>query len=139
MALLEVEGLETHFISRDLDNRIRVAHAINGVDFQLRRGEVLGLVGETGAGKSLTAQSMIGLLRPPAKVVGGSVRFDGRDLLAMGRDQLNALRGNENRAGGPEPAHLTRPADPDRRPAGAHAPRPPQGLRGGGRASGRSR
>jgi len=95
MALLEVEGLETHFISRDLDNRIRVAHAINGVDFQLRRGEVLGLVGETGAGKSLTAQSMIGLLRPPAKVVGGSVRFDGRDLLAMGRDQLNALRGNE--------------------------------------------
>lgn len=95
MALLAVDGLETSFISRDLDNRMQVANAINGVDFTLDRGEVLGIVGETGAGKSLTAQSMIGLLRPPARVVGGTVRFDGRDLLSMRPADLNALRGNE--------------------------------------------
>ncbi|MGP1394208.1 MAG: ABC transporter ATP-binding protein [Inquilinaceae bacterium] len=95
MALLAVDGLETSFISRDLDNRIQVANAINGVDFTLDRGEVLGIVGETGAGKSLTAQSMIGLLRPPARVVGGTVWFDGRDLLSMRPADLNTLRGNE--------------------------------------------
>ncbi|WP_299614877.1 ABC transporter ATP-binding protein [Pelagibius sp.] len=95
MALLQVDDLQTRFISRDLDNQVRVAKAINGVGFSLGRGEVLGLVGETGAGKSLTAQSMIGLLRPPAKVVDGLVEFDGRDLLSMDPGALNALRGNE--------------------------------------------
>lgn len=95
MTLLRVDGLQTRFISRDLDNQVRVAKAINGVGFTLGRGEVLGLVGETGAGKSLTAQSMIGLLRPPARVVDGRVEFDGRDLLSMDPGALNALRGNE--------------------------------------------
>lgn len=93
MTLLQVEGLRTHFITRDLDNRRRVAHALNDVSFEVDRGRVLGIVGETGAGKSLTAQSICGLLQPPAKIVGGRVIFDGQDLTAMSDDALNRLRG----------------------------------------------
>ena len=95
MSLLAVEDLHTHFISRDLDNRVRVARALNGVSFTLDAGRILGLVGETGAGKSLTATSIMGLLRPPAKLVGGRAFFEGRDLLAMEEGALNALRGRD--------------------------------------------
>lgn len=95
MSLLEVNELETHFVSRDLDNNIRTARALNGVTFSVDSGEFLGIVGETGAGKSLTAQSAVGLLRPPARVVGGSVRFAGRELLELSDDDLNGLRGHE--------------------------------------------
>lgn len=94
MTILAVRDLRTHFISRDIDNRVRVAEALNDVSFSVSAGEVLGLVGETGAGKSLTAQSICGLLRPPAKVVGGEVVFDGASLLDMSPDELNRLRGN---------------------------------------------
>lgn len=93
MSLLKVENLRTHFISRDIDNRIRTAEALNDVSFSLDAGKVLGFVGETGAGKSLTAQSICGLLRSPARIVGGRVTFDGHDLTAMDPDALNALRG----------------------------------------------
>jgi len=95
VSLLAVEDLHTHFISRDLDNRVRVARALNGVSFTLDAGRVLGLVGETGAGKSLTATSIMGLLRPPAKLVGGRAFFEGRDLLAMPEGEFNALRGRD--------------------------------------------
>ena len=95
MSLLKVENLRTHFVSRDIDNRIRTAKALNDVSFSLDAGKVLGFVGETGAGKSLTAQSNCGLLRPPARIVGGRVVFDGQDLTAMAPEDLNALRGAE--------------------------------------------
>jgi peptide/nickel transport system ATP-binding protein/oligopeptide transport system ATP-binding protein len=95
VSLLAVENLHTHFIARDLDNRIRVHRALNGVSFTLDSGQVLGLVGETGAGKSLTATSILGLLRPPARVVAGRAMFDGQDLLAMDEAALNALRGRD--------------------------------------------
>jgi oligopeptide/dipeptide ABC transporter ATP-binding protein len=94
MSLLEVEGLVTHFIARDLDNQIRVAEALNGVSFSLEAGRILGLVGETGAGKSLTALSVLGLLRPPARLIAGRVLFEGRDLAALKPEELNALRGD---------------------------------------------
>jgi len=93
MSILTVRGLETHFISRDSENRIRVARALNGVDFSVDRGEILGLVGETGAGKSLTAYSVLGLLKPPARIVGGSVTFNGTDILTLPPAEMNRLRG----------------------------------------------
>ena len=95
MRLLDVDNLCTHFVSRDLGNRIRTAHALNGVSFHVDQGEILGLVGETGAGKSLTAQSICGLLRPPARVVGGNVSFNGQNLRALSESELNKLRGHE--------------------------------------------
>ncbi|WP_237213519.1 ABC transporter ATP-binding protein [Falsiroseomonas oryziterrae] len=93
MSLLEVRDLHTHFIAYDLDNRLRTARALNGVSFSLEPGRILGLVGETGAGKSLTALSILGLLKPPARVVAGQAVFEGRDLLALPPEELNALRG----------------------------------------------
>jgi peptide/nickel transport system ATP-binding protein/oligopeptide transport system ATP-binding protein len=95
VTLLHVEDLHTHFVSRTLDNELRVAKALNGVSFSLEAGRVLGLVGETGAGKSLTATSIMGLLRPPARIVGGRALFQGQDLLAMDEAALNALRGRD--------------------------------------------
>jgi len=95
VALLSVEDLETHFVSRNLDNEVLVAHALNGVSFAVDRGQVLGLVGETGAGKSLTAQSVMGLLRPPALRVGGRALFDGTDLFDLPTDTMNAMRGRD--------------------------------------------
>ncbi len=94
MTLLAVEDLHTHFISRSLDNEMREAHALNGVSFQLERGRVLGLVGETGAGKSLTALSIMGLLKPPARIVAGRIRFEGKDLAQMAPAEINRLRGD---------------------------------------------
>jgi len=91
--LLDVQDLHTHFIARNLDDELRVAKALNGVSFTLEGGRILGLVGETGAGKSLTALSIMGLLRPPARVVAGRVLFEGQDLLAMPAAELNRLRG----------------------------------------------
>jgi len=79
MTLLSVEDLHTHFVARTLDNEVRTARALNGVTFTLEAGRALGIVGETGAGKSLTAHSVMGLLRPPARIV------QGRDQLADAR------------------------------------------------------
>jgi peptide/nickel transport system ATP-binding protein/oligopeptide transport system ATP-binding protein len=95
MSLLEVENLHTHFISRTLNDELRVAKGLNGVTFSLENGEIMGLVGETGAGKSLTAMSIMGLLSPPARIVDGSARFDGIELTTMKREELDQLRGNE--------------------------------------------
>ncbi len=92
--LLDVADLHTRFVTRDLDDRPRVAHALNGVSFSLDEGRILGLVGESGAGKSLTVTSILGLLRPPARVTGGSARFEGQDLLSLSQTQLGRLRGS---------------------------------------------
>ena len=95
MSLLSVQELQTHFIFRDIDYQLREAKALNKVTLSLDAGEVLGIVGETGAGKSLTAQSICGLLRPPAQIVGGSVMFNGKELLSLSEDEINAIRGAE--------------------------------------------
>lgn len=93
MTLLAIRDLHTHFITRDREDRLRAARALNGVSFALQRGRILGLVGESGAGKSLTVTSILGLLRPPARVVAGQALFEGRDLLAMGKPEVAGLRG----------------------------------------------
>lgn len=87
-----MDDLHVEFASRGLDNRLRVARALNGVYLNVEPGEILGLVGETGAGKSLTALAAMGLLRPPARIPRGRIRFEGHDLLADPR-ALHGIRG----------------------------------------------
>jgi oligopeptide/dipeptide ABC transporter ATP-binding protein len=93
MRLLDVQDLHVEFAARGLDNRVRVARALNGVSFTVDAGEIVGLVGETGAGKSLTALAAMGLLRPPARIPQGGIRFEGGDILAMSDRQLEKIRG----------------------------------------------
>ncbi len=86
--LLSVEGLRTHFFVDD-----GVVKAVDGVSFAVRRGEVLGLVGESGCGKTVTSLSVAGLIEAPGRIVGGSVRFDGTELVGASERVLNSLRG----------------------------------------------
>ena len=87
--LLSVEGLRTHF---HVD--AGVVKAVDGVSFEIRRGEVVGLVGESGCGKTVTSLSIAGLIEPPGRIVDGSVRFDGTELLGASERVLNSLRGS---------------------------------------------
>jgi len=87
--LLKVSGLRTYFSGRAGD-----VHAVDGVDLTVGRGEVLGLVGESGSGKSVTMLSVLRLIDRPGRIVGGQVRFDGTDLLSLGRKELQSIRGN---------------------------------------------
>lgn len=73
----------------------RPYHAVDGVSFHVQRGEVLGLVGESAAGKSMTAMSVIGLVAPPARVTAGSIVFDGVDLRGLSERDLAHVRGKE--------------------------------------------
>jgi oligopeptide transport system ATP-binding protein len=87
--LLEVQGLETQFITPD-----GAVHAINGVSFSVANGETIGLVGESGCGKSVTMLSVLGLIpTPPGKIVAGTALFHGQDLLKMNEVQLEKIRG----------------------------------------------
>ncbi|MBM3570460.1 MAG: ABC transporter ATP-binding protein, partial [Alphaproteobacteria bacterium] len=86
--VLAVSGLRTHFFTR-----AGVVKAVDGVDFALGRGEILGLVGESGSGKSITGFSILGLVDPPGRVVEGSIRFDGRELVGLSEEELRHLRG----------------------------------------------
>ena len=90
-ALLEVRGLQTHFASER-----GVVRAVDGVDLRLERGRTLGIVGESGCGKSVTALSIMGLVpQPPGRIVGGEVRFEGEDLLKAPAQRLRDLRGHQ--------------------------------------------
>ncbi len=89
--LLEVRDLNVEFHTRD-----GVAHAVNGVSFSLAAGETLGILGESGCGKSVTAQAIMGILDvPPAKITGGEVRFRGVDLLALDEKVRRHFRANK--------------------------------------------
>ena len=91
MPLLEVRDLQTHFFTRD-----GVVRAVDGVSFSVDRGRTLGIVGESGCGKSVTALSIMGLIpKPPARIVGGEVLFEGRDLTALSERELSDVRGDE--------------------------------------------
>jgi oligopeptide transport system ATP-binding protein len=87
--LLEVEDLQVEFRTRD-----GVAKAVNGVSYSLEEGESLAVLGESGSGKSVTAQAVMGILdSPPGFVTGGAVRFRGQDLLTLPEDERRAYRG----------------------------------------------
>jgi oligopeptide transport system ATP-binding protein len=91
MALLSVHDLEVRFFTRRA-----TIHAVNGVSFDLERGETLGIVGESGCGKSVSALAMLGILpRPAGKVTGGEVFFEGVDLLKLPDSKLRAIRGRD--------------------------------------------
>jgi oligopeptide/dipeptide ABC transporter ATP-binding protein len=87
--VLEVKGLQTSFYTR-----AGVIRAVTGVDFSVAKGEVLGLVGESGCGKSVTSLTILGLVGDPGKVEGGQVLFGGRDLLQASDDEMRHIRGN---------------------------------------------
>ena len=70
-------------------------HAVDGVSFTVDRGQTLGIVGESGCGKSVTAFSIMGLVQPPGRVVGGSVMFDGRELVGRKDKEMQDIRGRE--------------------------------------------
>ena len=87
-ALLQVRDLRTHF-----ETRSGTIKAVDGVSFTLERGEILGLVGESGSGKSVTGFSLIGLLDPPGRIAGGSITFQGQDLVGLPQAEMRKLRG----------------------------------------------
>jgi oligopeptide transport system ATP-binding protein len=89
MPLLSVQDLRTHFHTRH-----GVYRAVDGVSFELERGETLGIVGESGSGKSVTCYSLMGLVpQPPGRIEGGSALFDGIDLLRCSPAEVRAIRG----------------------------------------------
>src|ERR1700752_822160 len=88
--LLEVRNLQTHF-----PTRAGLVCAVDDVSFYLDRGELLGLVGESGCGKSMRALSIMRLIAPPGKIVDGEVVFDGRDLLKLSNREMRDVRGDD--------------------------------------------
>ena len=90
MALLEIENLQTHFRTPDGVNR-----AVDGVSFTMEAGETLAIVGESGCGKSVTANSILRLIQEPPGKIKGSIRFDGMDLLKLDDRAMREVRGNQ--------------------------------------------
>src|SRR5919197_5375185 len=88
--LLDVKGLKVRFTTED-----GIVRAVDGVDFELDRGQVLGIVGESGSGKSVTALTMLGLTRAPNTTFEGEVTYKGQNLLALSERRLRDVRGNE--------------------------------------------
>ncbi|WP_367176431.1 ABC transporter ATP-binding protein [Haloarcula rubripromontorii] len=90
MALLEVEDLTVNFYTEE-----GVVTAVDDLSFRIERGEKFGVVGESGAGKSVTALSVMRLIEDPGRIESGSVRFDGEDLLSMSESAVRDVRGND--------------------------------------------
>ncbi|HRQ23421.1 MAG TPA: ATP-binding cassette domain-containing protein, partial [Anaerolineales bacterium] len=87
--LLEVKNLKTYFYTED-----GVVYAVDGVDFYVNPGEVLGIVGESGCGKSVTSLSIMRLISVPGKIVEGEILFDGKDLVKASEKEMMQVRGN---------------------------------------------
>jgi len=89
--VLEIEGLQTYFYTRE-----GIVKAVDDVTFHLEKGETLGIVGESGCGKSITALSILRLVPdPPGQIVGGEVRLEGRNLLDFSEEEMRDIRGND--------------------------------------------
>jgi len=89
-ALLQVKNLRTSFFTAD-----GVVHAVDNVSFNVRRGEAVALVGESGCGKSVTAMSIMRLVAPPGKITGGAIHFKGRNLADLSEREMRNVRGND--------------------------------------------
>ena len=87
---LEVQNLQTHFFTK-----AGVVKAVNDVSFTVKKGEVLGLVGESGSGKSVTGFSILGLIDLPGRIVGGSIKYNGRDMTNLPEREWRDLRGKK--------------------------------------------
>jgi oligopeptide/dipeptide ABC transporter ATP-binding protein len=88
--VLEIDNLQTHFFTE-----AGVVRAVDGVSYSVRAGETLGVVGESGCGKSVTALSILRLVaNPPGRIVGGAIRFDGKNLLDLTEPEMEDIRGN---------------------------------------------
>ena len=91
MPMLEIKGLKTHFKTDD-----GWLHAVDGVDLSIDAGETLGVVGESGCGKSVTAKTVLKLIdMPPGKIVAGQVLWQGRDLVPLGDDEMRKIRAKQ--------------------------------------------
>src|SRR5688572_7128552 len=90
MPLLEVSNLQTHF-----PTRAGLVRAVNDVSFSVGEGELLGLVGESGCGKSITALSIMRLIYPPGRIAAGSIKFKGEELTTASDDRMREIRGND--------------------------------------------
>jgi oligopeptide transport system ATP-binding protein len=91
LPLLKVTDLQVHF-----ETYHEIVYAVNGVSFSVDRGQTLGIVGESGCGKSVSALSVMGLVpSPPGQIMNGEILFDGRDLRKMSTSQLDEIRGND--------------------------------------------
>jgi oligopeptide/dipeptide ABC transporter ATP-binding protein len=88
--ILEISGLRTHFFTRD-----GVVKAVDGVDLEVYPGEIVGLVGESGCGKSVTSMSVLRLVSDPGRIVEGEIRFKGENLADKSAKQLRAIRGDQ--------------------------------------------
>ncbi len=88
--LLEVRDLSTHFFTK-----AGVVRAVDGISFSVGHGEIVGLVGESGSGKSVTGFSILGLIDAPGRIVGGSVKLNGRELVGLSTPALRSMRGRE--------------------------------------------
>ena len=89
--LLEVKDLQTIFSTSD-----GVVNAVNGISYSLKSGEVLGIVGESGCGKSVSALSIMGLIpNPPGRIIDGEILFDGNDLLSLNAEEMRQVRGKQ--------------------------------------------
>jgi peptide/nickel transport system ATP-binding protein len=89
-ALLDIQQLKTHFFTEN-----GVVPSVDGVSFQINKGETVAVVGESGCGKSVTSLSIMGLVGSPGKIVGGEILFEGRDLTKATKKELRKIRGNE--------------------------------------------
>lgn len=88
-SIFEIRGLKTQFFTSK-----GIVPAVDGVDITVRKGEAVGLVGESGCGKSMTAMSVMQLLKKPGRVVDGTIKLNGEDLLKMNKKEINDIRGN---------------------------------------------
>jgi oligopeptide/dipeptide ABC transporter ATP-binding protein len=89
--VLDIDNLQTHFFTA-----AGVVRAVDGVSYNVKSGETLGVVGESGCGKSVTALSVLRLVaNPPGRIVGGAIHFDGRNLLDLSEAEMESIRGND--------------------------------------------